>query len=96
MNPRYSCQTSPLCQIVNFWRATDSPSKTFGDTVELSLGGEAISRLVDGRYAYPIVLRLKEANRRSLQDLENLYIRKHNGKLIRLGDVAAGAADDDL
>ena len=60
-----------------------------GDTVELSLGGEAISRLVDGRYAYPIVLRLKEANRRSLQDLENLYIRKHNGKLIRLGDVAA-------
>jgi len=62
--------------------------KDVGETVELSLGGEAVSKMIQGRYVYPVILRLKEENRQSLQDVENLYVRKHNGSLIRLKDIA--------
>jgi CzcA family heavy metal efflux pump len=58
------------------------------ETVELSLGGEAVSRLVEGRAVYPVILRLKEENRKSITDIENLSLRKANGELIRLRDIA--------
>ena len=60
-----------------------------GDTVEHSLGGEAVSNFFKGRYVYPIILRLKEKNRQSLQDIENLTIRKHDSRLIKLRDIAS-------
>lgn len=59
-----------------------------GEMIELSLGGEEVSRLVQGRYVYPIVLRLEEKDRQDLNQLKNLYVRKHDGTLIRLKDVA--------
>ncbi|MCM8534295.1 MAG: efflux RND transporter permease subunit, partial [Lentisphaeraceae bacterium] len=59
-----------------------------GEVVELSLGGEEVSRLVQGRYVYPIVLRLEEKDREDLEKIKNLYIRKHDDSLIRLSDVA--------
>ncbi|NQZ56850.1 MAG: efflux RND transporter permease subunit, partial [Lentisphaeraceae bacterium] len=59
-----------------------------GETVELSLGGEAITKMVQGRFVYPVILRLEEDQRQNIEDLENLYIRKHDGTLIRLKDVA--------
>lgn len=62
--------------------------KDVGKTIELSLGGEEVSRFVKGRFIYPIVLSLREENRKSLNDIRNLYIRKDNNELIRLGDVA--------
>ncbi|MCM8539138.1 MAG: efflux RND transporter permease subunit [Lentisphaeraceae bacterium] len=59
-----------------------------GEMIELSMGGEEVSRLVQGRYVYPIVLRLEEKDRQDLNQLKNLYVRKHDGTLIRLKDVA--------
>jgi CzcA family heavy metal efflux pump len=59
-----------------------------GKTVELSLGGESISRFVQGQFTYPITLGLEEKNRQSLDDIRNLYVRKDNGELIRLSDLA--------
>lgn len=59
-----------------------------GEVVELSLGGEEVSRLVQGRYVYPIVLRLEEKDRKDLEKIKNIYIRKHDNTLIRLSDVA--------
>lgn len=59
-----------------------------GEVVELSLGGEEVSRLVQGRYVYPIVLRLEEKDRTDLEKIKNLYIRKYDDTLIRLSDVA--------
>ena len=60
-----------------------------GEVIELSLGGEEVSRLVQGRYVYPIVLRLEEKDRQDLERVRNLYIRKHDDTLIRLRDVAS-------
>ncbi|MCH2206902.1 MAG: efflux RND transporter permease subunit [Lentisphaerales bacterium] len=59
-----------------------------GEMIELSLGGEEISRLVQGRFIYPIVLRVEEKDRKDLNKINNLYVRKHDGSLIRLKDVA--------
>ena len=59
-----------------------------GKTVELALGGESISRFVQGQFTYPITLSLKKENRESLDDIRKLYIPKANGELIRLSDVA--------
>ncbi|MDD7985783.1 efflux RND transporter permease subunit [Lentisphaera marina] len=59
-----------------------------GKTVELALGGETISRFIQGQFTYPITLGLKEENRKSLDDIRNLYVHKANGALIRLSDLA--------
>ncbi|MCM8538365.1 MAG: efflux RND transporter permease subunit [Lentisphaeraceae bacterium] len=56
--------------------------------IELTLGGEEVSKLVEGRFIYPIVLRLEEKDRKDLEQIKNLYIRKHDDSLIRLKDVA--------
>ena len=59
-----------------------------GELIELSLGGEEVSRLVKGRYVYPIVLSLEKDDREDLEKLRNLYVRKKDNSLIRLKDVA--------
>ena len=52
-----------------------------GVTVELALGGEAVSRLNQGRFVFPIILRLNSDSRKSLHDLNNLYLKKDDGDL---------------
>lgn len=59
-----------------------------GKTVELSMGGEGISKYIQGRFLYPIVLRLNEESIKNIEGLKNLYIRKSNHELIKLSDVA--------
>lgn len=56
--------------------------------VELSGGGEEISRTPIGQISTPIVLRLAEEDRASLQTLQNLRIKAPGGGLPRLGEVA--------
>jgi len=58
------------------------------DTVELSLGGETISRLVDGQYTYPIVVRMEAKDRQDLDRIRNLLIHTEDGDVLRLRDVA--------
>lgn len=58
------------------------------ETVELALEGEVISRLNQGQFFYPIVVRLAADDRASLQSLRELMIRTHRNELLALGDVA--------
>ncbi len=57
-------------------------------TVELALEGSEVSRLVQGRFSYPIVLRLEEDDRRDLPALRNLLVEGESHDHARLGDVA--------
>ncbi|PIE22654.1 MAG: CusA/CzcA family heavy metal efflux RND transporter [Planctomycetota bacterium] len=57
-------------------------------TVELAMGGEEISRLQLGQIAYPIKVRLEDSDRRNLLQIEGLYLRRKDGELARVGDVA--------
>lgn len=60
-------------------------------TVELALEGTEVSRLVSGMYTYPVVLRLRAADRRDLDQLRNLPMTSPSGRLVKLGDVATVA-----
>ncbi len=58
------------------------------ETVELAMEGEVISRLNQGQFFYPIVVRLAADDRASLQSLRELMIRTHRNELLALADVA--------
>ena len=62
--------------------------KDIAETVELALGNEAISRMVKGRYYYPIVLRFDDNVKANLDNIKQLYIKHENGTLIKLKEVA--------
>ncbi len=56
--------------------------------IELSGGGEEVSRMNVGQTSYPIVVQLSGKNRRSLEDLRNLQLRTAEGGRVLLSDVA--------
>ena len=58
------------------------------DVVELSLEGSEVSKMIDGPYTYPIIVRLEHKFRESINDILNLYVRNGEGELLRLADVA--------
>ena len=62
--------------------------KDISETVDLALGSEAVSRLVKGRFYYPIVMRMNDEVKTDLSNIGNLYIRKNDGRLIKLKEVA--------
>ncbi len=62
-------------------------------TVELALEGASISRLVEGRFSYPIVLRLQHDDRNDLQAVRELLVDAGDGRHVRLGDVATVRLD---
>lgn len=57
-------------------------------TVELALEGAEVSRFVQGRLSFPIVLRLGHEDRKDLPAIENLLLSREDGTAVRLGDVA--------
>ena len=62
--------------------------ETITETVELALEGEELSRLIQGQYSYPIILRLERKDRKDLPALRSLLVRSKNGRALRLEDVA--------
>ncbi len=58
------------------------------ETVELALEGEQISRFTRGTFAYPIVLRLRAADRESVESVADLSLRASDDSIVRLADVA--------
>jgi len=53
-----------------------------------ALAGEEVGLLIDGNRRYPIVVRMAEELRRTMDVLKNLPVRTEDGGLIRLGRVA--------
>ncbi len=59
------------------------------ETVELALEGGEVSRLVEGRFSYPIVLRLAHKDRKDLPAIRSLLVEAGDGRHVRLGDIAS-------
>ena len=62
--------------------------REIAQTVELALGGEAVSQMTVGQFVFPMILRLEEKDRKSLEDIGHLYIKDKGEKLIVLSDIA--------
>lgn len=58
------------------------------ETIELALGGEAVSQMTVGQYVFPMILRLEEKDRKSIDDIKRIYIKDKGGNRIILSDVA--------
>lgn len=58
------------------------------ETVELALEGEVLTRFIEGPLSWPIVLRLREEDRGSLEAIRGLLIERDHAAPVRLGDVA--------
>ncbi|MHC4919688.1 MAG: efflux RND transporter permease subunit [Planctomycetota bacterium] len=59
------------------------------ELVELALEGEKLSQMQLDQYLYPIVIRLEEDDRSSLDCIRGLRLRSAGGRLLRLEDVAS-------
>jgi len=58
------------------------------ETIELAMGNEEISRLIKGRYSYPVVMLFSEEGRSNIEKVQNFYLRGNEGELIKLKEVA--------
>lgn len=59
------------------------------ETVELATGGRHLTRFQEGRAAYDTVVQLEEADRAKPAQLAGLTLRREDGSLVRLDEVAA-------
>jgi multidrug efflux pump subunit AcrB len=66
-------------------------------TLSVALGGEAVTaaEAQRDRNTLPIVVRLPERDRSSLQDLDRLYVRGGNGQVIPLAELGTWAVSDN-
>lgn len=62
--------------------------KDVSEAIELGGGGEELSRAVSGQVSYPVIVRLDEKDRNSLESLRGLPLRTPEGARIRISDVA--------
>ena len=58
------------------------------ETVNLAMGSEEVSRMQVGQISFPIVVRLEEEDRADLERLRSLYLRRADGELVLLSEVA--------
>ncbi len=58
------------------------------ETVSLAMGAEEVSRMQVGRISFPIVVRLEDEDRADLEKLRRLYLRRADGSLVLLSEVA--------
>jgi len=58
------------------------------ETVELAMGNEEVSRMIKGRYSYPMVMIFSEEGRNNIEKVQNFYLKGNKGELIKLKEVA--------
>src|SRR5262249_8086840 len=59
------------------------------DVIESAIGGQNITRTIEGRERYPVNVRYERAFRDSLPDLERVLVKTRTGAQIPLGQLAA-------
>lgn len=64
------------------------PVQTIADTVNLAFSQQTSGVYREKGGEYDIVIRLRDENRRSEPDLENLFVRAAGGSVVRLSNVA--------
>jgi len=58
------------------------------ETIDLALGGEAVSQMTVGQYMYPIIVRLEKKDRENLETIKHLYVTGVDGHSVILKDIA--------
>jgi Cu(I)/Ag(I) efflux system membrane protein CusA/SilA len=59
------------------------------DVIQSALGGQDVTRVIDGRERYPVNVRYARDFRQSVPDLERIFVKTRSGAQIPLGQLAA-------
>ena len=63
------------------------------NTLRILLGGSDVTKFRRGNERYEVNVRLADEDRVTAQDIENLYVRGRNGKLVQLGNLVEVTED---
>ncbi|OGJ71346.1 hypothetical protein A2424_03645 [Candidatus Peribacteria bacterium RIFOXYC1_FULL_54_13] len=58
------------------------------ETIAAGVGGEVVTRTIEGREKYDVQIRLKQAYRQDIEDIKSLPIQGMNGTQVLLGSIA--------
>src|SRR5688572_7598103 len=58
------------------------------DVIQSALGGENVTRIIDGRERYPVNVRYARDFRESIPDLEHVFVKAPSGAQVPLGELA--------
>ena len=58
------------------------------DVIQSALGGENVTRIIDGRERYPVNVRYARDFRESIPDLERVFVKAPSGAQVPLGELA--------
>ncbi len=58
-----------------------------GNTISTLMGGAKVGKFTEEGHRFDIRVRLREGERKSIDDIKSLYIRNNRGELVRLSDV---------
>ncbi len=60
---------------------------SIGNTIGALMGGKKTGKFTEGGHRFDMRVRLKEGERKSAKDINQLYVRNNRGELVRLSDV---------
>ncbi len=60
---------------------------SIGNTISALIGGTRVGKFTEGGHRFDMRVRLKEDERRKIQDIKSLYVRNNRGELVNLSEV---------
>lgn len=89
MDDDYQETTPQLIVNINKDRAAELnvSVEEIGSTLETMLGSKNVTTYIDGGREHDVILQLNNNDRKSISDIENIYVRNKNGTLISLDNV---------
>ena len=60
---------------------------SIGNTVSALIGGVRVGKFTEDGHRFDMRLRLREGERRKIEDIKSLYVRNNRGELVRLSEV---------
>lgn len=60
---------------------------SIGNTISALIGGTRVGKFTEGGHRFDMRVRLKEGERRKIQDIKSLYVRNNRGELVSLSEV---------
>jgi HAE1 family hydrophobic/amphiphilic exporter-1 len=60
---------------------------SIGNAVGALVGGKKIGKFTDAGHRYDIRIRMEDIDRKSIEDIKNIFVRNNRGELVKLSDV---------
>ncbi len=69
---------------------------SIGNAVGALVGGKKIGKFTDAGHRYDIRIRMEDIDRKSIEDIKNIFVRNNRGELVKLSDVVTVVRESAL